>query len=72
MEEDSLPENSMNKPDKCKPINWVQWPKEFENYVAQYKTARKSGLLLSYVIRYSSKRPDAVDMPLLPQTDQEY
>ena len=25
MEEDSQPETSMNKPEKFKPINWVQW-----------------------------------------------
>ena len=44
MEEDSHPETSINKPDKCKPINWVQCSKEFENCVAQYKTERKAGV----------------------------
>ena len=46
-EEDSYPENSINKTDKFKPINWVQWLKEFERYVAQYKTARKAVVLIS-------------------------
>ena len=31
MEEDSQPETSINKPEKFKPINWVQWSKEVEN-----------------------------------------
>ena len=47
MEEDSQPKTSINKPDKFKPINWVQRSREFENYVAQYKTVRKSGVSLS-------------------------
>ena len=38
MEDDSNPETSIDKPDKFKPINWVQWSKDFENYVAQYNT----------------------------------
>ena len=46
MEEDSQPETSINNPEKFKPINWVQWSKEFENYIAQYKTARKARVLL--------------------------
>ena len=72
MEEDSQPETSMNKPDKFKPINWVQWSRYSENYVAQYKTAQKAGVSLSYIIHNNSKRPDAVAMSLLPQTEQEY
>ena len=31
MEDNSQPENSINKPDRCKPINRVKWSKEFEN-----------------------------------------
>ena len=46
-EEDSQPETSMNKPDKFKPINWVQWSKNFDNCIAQYRTARKAVVLLS-------------------------
>ena len=46
-EEDSQPETSMNKPDKFKPINWVQWSKNFDNCSAQYRTARKAVVLLS-------------------------
>ena len=46
MEEDSQPNNSINKPEKFKPINWVQSSKEYENYVAQYKTAWKAEVLL--------------------------
>ena len=72
MEEDSQPETSINRPEKCKPINWVQWSKEFENYITQCKTPRKSGVLLSYVIRNNSKRPDLAAMEILPQTEQEY
>ena len=44
MEEYSQPEISINKPGKFKPVNWVQWSKEFENCVAQYKTERKAGV----------------------------
>ena len=44
MEEDSQPETSINKPENFKPINRVQWSKEFEKYVAQYKRARKAGV----------------------------
>ena len=51
MEEDSQPETSINKPEKFNPINWVQWSNDFDNYVAQYKTAQKSGVSLSYFIR---------------------
>ena len=65
MEEYSQLQTSINKPDKFKPINWLQWSKEFENYVAQYKTAQKTGVLISYVIRNISKRPDAAAMALL-------
>ena len=69
MEEDSQPETSINKPDKFKPINWVQWSKDFENYVAQYNTVHKSGVSLSYVICSNLKRPHTADMSLLPQTE---
>ena len=72
MEEDSQPETSINKPEKFKPINRVQWSKEFERYVTQYKIARKAGVSLSYVIHNSSKIPDAAAMSLLPQTEQYY
>ena len=71
-EEDSQPETSINKPDKFKPIRWVQWSKKFENEFSQYKTARKSGVSISYVIRNNSKIPDAAAVALLPQTEQEY
>ena len=71
-EEDSQPETSINKPEKFKPINWAQWSEEFENYFSQYKTARKAGVLLLYVIHNNLKIPDAVAMELLPQTEQEY
>ena len=71
MKEDSHLETSINKSDKFKPINWVQWSKEFEKYITQCKTPRKSGVLLSYVIRNNSKRPDTSAMDLLPQTEQE-
>ena len=69
-EEDSQPETSINRPEKCKPINWVQWSKEFENYVAQYKTARKEGVLISYVIRNNLKRTDVVELSFLPENEQ--
>ena len=72
MEEDSQPKTSMNKPEKFKRINWVQWSKEFENYVAQYKTAWKAGLLLLCLIRNNLKRSDVTYLALLPQTEQEY
>ena len=72
MEEDSQPETSINKPEKFKPINWAQWSEEFENYFSQYKTARKAGVLLLYVIHNNLKIPDAEAMALLPQTEQEY
>ena len=66
-EEDSRPETSVKNPEKFKAVNWVQWSKEFENYVAQYKTPRKTRVLLSYIINNNSKRPDAADISLLPQ-----
>ena len=72
MEEDSHLETSIKNPDKFNPIDWEQCPKEFENYFAQYKTARKAGVLISYVIRNTSKIPDTATMALLPQTEQEY
>ena len=68
-EEDSQPENSINKPDKFKPISWVQWSKKFENYFSQYKTARKSGVLLLYIIHNNSKINDAAAIALFPQTE---
>ena len=67
-----MPEFSINKPEKFNLINWVQWSKEFEKYFAQYKTARKAGLLPSYVKLNNLKTPDAAAMSLLPQTEQEY
>ena len=72
MEEDSQPETFINKTDKFKTINWVQWSKEFEKYVAQYKTAQKAGASLFYVIHNNLKRSDPEAMALLPQTEQEY
>ena len=72
MEEYSKSETFVNKTDKFKPINWVQWSKELENYIAQYNTVRKEVVSLSYIIRNNLKRPDAVDMELLSQTEQEY
>ena len=65
-------ETFIYNPETFKLINWVQWSKESENYIAQYKTARKSGKSLSYVINNNSKRPNAAAMSLLPQTEQEY
>ena len=72
MEEDSNPETSINKPGNFKPINWVQWSKDFENYVAQYKTARKVGVLISHVIPNNMKIPDVAAMALLTQNEQQY
>ena len=71
-EENSQPETFINKPDNFKLIEWVQWSKEFENYVAKYNTAQKSGVSLSYVKHNNAKRPDATAMELLPKTEQEY
>ena len=62
MKKDSQTEPSINKLEKFKPINWVQWSKESENYVAQYKTAQKSGVSLSYVIHNNLKIPDTAAM----------
>ena len=72
MKEDSQPEISINKPDKFKPINWVQWSKEFENYVSQYKTARMTGVSLSYVTRNEAKCPNTSTMSQLPKSKSEY
>ena len=72
MEEDSQSETSIKNPEKFKPINWVQWPKEFENYVALYKTTRKSVVYISYVTRNTLKMLDVAAMALLPQTEKEY
>ena len=72
MEYDSQTETAINKPKTFKPINCVQWSKECEKYVAQYKTARKVGVSLSYFIHNNSKTPDAEAMESLPQTEQEY
>ena len=71
-EDDSQPVTSINETEKFKPINRIKWSKEFEDYVASYKTARKSLVLLLYVICNNSKRPDVAAMALLPQTEQEY
>ena len=71
-EENSQPETPINRPEKFKPVNWVQWPNEFKNQVAQYKTARKAGVSLLYVIRNNLKRSDAAAMALLRQTEQKY
>lgn len=72
MEDDSQPDTTINKPDKVKPIKWVQWEKEFSNYVAQYKTARQARVSLSYVISNESKQPNATVMAQYPLTEQEF
>ena len=57
---------------KIRTIDRVKQSKDFEKFVAQNKTAQKTGVLLTYIIHNNSKRPDAATMAILPQTEQDY
>ena len=72
MKDNSQPKTSINKTEKIKPINWVQWSKEIEKYVSQYKTTRMTGVLLSYVSRNKTKRPSITTINLLPKSECKY
>ena len=72
MVDDSQLETSINKPVNFNPINWVQWSKGFQNYIAQYKKVQKALVFLLNVIQNNFKRPDVAAMELLSQTEQEY
>ena len=71
IKEDFQLNTSIYKSNKFKPINQVQWSKEFENYSSQYKTARITEVMLSYVIRNNVKRFNTLAMRLLPKSKHE-
>ena len=55
MKEDSQPETSIKKPDKFKPIKFVQWSKEFENHVQDHKNDRSFTIICDKKRRETSQ-----------------